>query len=130
MPKMESIKTGEKILENFSVLVEVWAVYSNCKLPAVFLDSIRATVFCLIMHFVFNCICLRLYFVLSCTLSLIVFLRLYILSDDLKSFSPFLCSLLILKPCGCFSPYNFQSFSPFPCLIVAFPWSFVYKVHM
>ena len=34
----------------------------------------------------------------------------YILSYNLKSFSSFLGSLL-LKSCGCFSPYNFQSFS-------------------
>ena len=31
--------------------------YIKGKLPAVFLDSIRATVFCLTVHFVFNLIC-------------------------------------------------------------------------
>ena len=52
---------------------------------------------------------MRKYFVLPCTLSLTVFVRLY-LSYDVKSFSSFLSSLL-LKSCGCFSPHNFQSFS-------------------
>ena len=46
----------------------------------------------------------------------------YILSYDLKSFSLFLCSLLF-KSYGCFSPWNVQSFSPFSCLIITFPWS-------
>ena len=53
-------------------------------------------------------------------------MRLYILSYDLRYFSSFLGSLL-LKPCGCFSPYNIESFCPFPCLIVAFLGSFVHK---
>ena len=62
------------------------------------------------MHFHVNCICAAI----------------FCLKYDLKSFSSFLCSLL-LKSCGCFSPYNIQSFIPFSCLIVAFPRSFVYK---
>ena len=50
----------------------------------------------------------QLYFVLPCTLSLTVFVRLYFVLQP-QSFSSFLGSLL-LKSCGCFSPYNFQSF--------------------
>ena len=72
----------------------------------------------------------RLNFVLPCTLSSPVFMRKYFIlrltTYDLQSFSSFLGSPL-LKSCGYFSPYNIQSFSPFSCLIVAFPRSFVYK---
>ena len=59
------------------------------------------------MHLVFNCICAAIFCLML-------------------SFSPFLCSLLLMT-CGCFLTYNFQSFSLFSCLIVAFPRSFVYK---
>ena len=58
--------------------------------------------------------------------ALCLYLCRYILSYDLKSFSSFVGSLL-LKPCGCFSSYIIQSFSPFSCLSVAFLRSFVYK---
>ena len=52
----------------------------------------------------------RLYFVLPCTLSLTVFVRLYfVLQPQVFQLVP--RQYLILKSCGCFSPYSFQSFS-------------------
>ena len=47
----------------------------------------------------------RLYFVLPCTLSLTVFVQLYFV------LRPHILGSVLLKLCGCFSPYNIQSYS-------------------
>ena len=50
------------------------------------------------MHFVFICICVAIFCLTTSSL----------------------VDSLLLKLCGCFSPYNIQSFGLFTCLIVAF----------
>ena len=73
-------------------LIESQIRYTNIKgkLPAVLLHSIRATVCCLT------------------TSSLTAFVRLYVLSYYLKSFSPFFCSLLFVRL------FNSLSIKPWP----------------